>query len=61
MTMLVQFCNILLYERDIQVTEGDWQHLEANTCSSAGPSAIMLHLYLTIEAVAEHNVTKLCE
>ena len=62
MTMLVQFCNILLRVRDSQVTEDNWQHLMKKTLAQVqdlAPLCNSLHLYPTVEAVAEHSVTKL--
>ena len=58
----VRFRNILLRMRDSKVTEEDWQHLMKQTPAQVqdlGPFCNALHLYPTIEAVAEHNVTKL--
>ena len=57
----VRYCNILLRMRDGEVTE-DWQHLMKQTqvqVQDLAPFCNALHLYPTIEAVAEHNVTKL--
>ena len=59
----VSFCNILLHMRESQMTEEDWQHLMKQTPAQVQDLALFcraLHLYPTIEAVAEHNVTKLC-
>ena len=58
----VRFCNILLHMRDGEMTEEDWQHLMKLTPAQVqdlAPFCNALHLYPTIEAVAEHNVTKL--
>ena len=58
----VLFCNILLRMRDGQVTEEDWQHLMNQTPAQVQDLEQFrnaLHLYPTVEAVAEHNVTKL--
>ena len=58
----VMFRNILLHLRDGQVTEEDWQHLMNQTPAQVQDLEQFhnaLHLYPTIEAVAEHNVTKL--
>ena len=58
----VLFRNILLRMRDGQVTEEDWQHLLKQTPAQVQDLEQFrnaLHLYPTVEAVAEHNVTKL--
>ena len=58
----VLFRNILLRMRDGQVTEEDWQHLMKQTPAQVQDLEQFrnaLHLYPTVEAVAEHNVTKL--
>ncbi len=58
----VRFRNILLDLRDGQVSTADWQHLMTHTsarvrdCSSFADA---LHLFPTVEAVAEHNLLKL--
>ena len=57
------FCNVLLHLRDGQVTEEDWQHLMNQTPAKVQDLEQFrnaLHLYPTIDIVAEHNVTKLC-
>ena len=58
----VLFRNILLRMRDGQVTEEDWQHLMKQMPAQVQDLEQFcnaLHLYPTVEAVAEHNVTKL--
>ena len=58
----VLFRNILLRMRDGQVTKEDWQHLMKQTPAQVQDLEQFrnaLHLYPTVEAVAEHNVTKL--
>ena len=58
----VVFRNILLHLRDGQVTQEDWQHLMKQTPAQVQDLEHFrnaLHLYPTIEAVAEYNVTKL--
>ena len=57
----LRFRNILLRMRDGEMTE-DWQHLMKQTPAQVQDLASFcnaLHLYPTIEAVAEHIVTKL--
>ena len=59
----VMFHNILLNLTDGQVTKEDWQHLMKQTPAQVQDLEQFcnaLHLYPTIEAVAEHNVTTLC-
>ena len=49
--------------RNAELTVEDWKHLMTRTPGEAGdirPFDTALHLCLTIEAVAEHNVAKLC-
>ena len=58
----VLFCEILLRLRDGQVTESDWKHLMTGTPAqvldvSAFEDALCL--FPTVEAVVEHNVSKL--
>ena len=58
----VVFRNILLHLRDGQVTQEDWQYLMNQTPAQVEDLQqfrTALHLYPTIEAVAEYNVTKL--
>ena len=58
----VVFRNILFHLRDGQVTQEDWQHLMKQTPAQVEDLQQFhnaLHLYPTIEAVAEYNVTKL--
>ena len=55
----VVFRNILLHLRDGQVSEEDQQRLMKKTPAQIQEFHNALHLYPTIEAVAEHNVTKL--
>ena len=57
----VRFRNILRM-RDGEMTVEDWQHLMKQTPAQVqdlAPFCNALHPYPTIEAVAEHNVTKL--
>ena len=56
------FHNILLHLRDAQVTEADWIHLMKQTpvqVQNLQPFSTALHLHPTVEAVVEHNVSKL--
>jgi ATP-dependent DNA helicase PIF1 len=58
----VRFRDILLRLRDAQVTPDDWEALMKQTPTKVldlTPFASALHLYPTVEAVVEHNVTKL--
>ncbi len=57
------FRNILLRLRDGNVTVGDWEHLMTRTPAKVADSAafnMALHLYPTVEAAAEYNISKLC-
>jgi len=58
----MQFRDILLHLRNAQVTNQDWEKLMKQTPTNVQdltPFANALHLYPTVEAVVEHNVTKL--
>ena len=58
----VRFRDILLRLRGAQVTPDDWEALMKQTPTKVldlTPFASALHLYPTVEAVVEHNVTKL--
>ena len=58
----VRFRDILLHLRNAQVTKEDWEELMKQTPTEVHdltPFANALHLYLTVEAVVEHNITKL--
>ena len=58
----VHFRDILLRLRNAQVTEEDWEELmkhTSNIVQDLTPFTSALHLYPTVEAVVEHNVTKL--
>ena len=58
----VKFCNILLRLRDANVTVADWKHLMEQTPTNLHDTsefANALHLHPTVEAVVEHNVSKL--
>ena len=58
----VLFRDILLRLRDAQVTTADWKHLMKQTAAQIpdlAPFTSALHLHPTVEAVVEHNVTKL--
>ena len=58
----VQFRDILLRLRNTQVTTADWEELMKQTRTDVqdlAPFANALCLYPTVEAVVEHNVTKL--
>ena len=57
------FRSLLLRLRNAELTVEDWKHLMTRTAGEVGdirPFDTALHLYPTIEAVAEHNVAKLC-
>ena len=57
------FRSLLLRLRNAELTVEDWKHLMMRTAGEVGdirPFDNALHLYPTIEAVAEHNVAKLC-
>ena len=59
---MIKWCVILLHLRDGQVTEEDWQHLMNQTPAKVQDLEQFhnaLHLYPTIDAAAELNVTKL--
>ena len=56
------FRDILLHLRDGEVTEDDWTHLMSRTpahITDTSEFTNALQLFPTIEAVVEHNVTKL--
>ena len=56
------FRNILLRLRDGNVTVGDWEHLMTQTPAKVSDPAafnMALHLYPTVEATAEYNISKL--
>ena len=58
----VLFRQILLRLRDAQLTTDDWKHLMNQTPAQVqdlAPFSSALHLHPTIEAVVEHNITKL--
>ena len=58
----VLFREILLRLRNGEVTEDDWKHLMTRTpaqVSDTSPFDTALHLFPTVEAVVEHNVSKL--
>ena len=58
----VKFRNILLRLRDVNVTVADWKHLMEQTPTNLhdiSEFANALHLHPTVEAVVEHNVSKL--
>ena len=58
----VHFRDILLRLRNAQVTKEDWEELMKHTptiVQDLTPFTSALHLYPTVEAVVEHNVTKL--
>ena len=57
------FRSLLLRLRNAELTVEDWKHLMTRTAGDVGDIRqfdTALHLYPTIEAVAEHNVAKLC-
>lgn len=58
----VFFRELLLRLRDGNVTEQDWKHLMARTpahITDISPFTTALHLFPTVDAVVEHNVSKL--
>ncbi len=58
----VLFRSILRRLRDGQITTDDWQHLMKQTpamVQDLAPFSTALHLHPTVEAVVEHNVTRL--
>ena len=58
----VLFRDILLRLRNAEVTVADWNHLMRQTPTQVrdlSPFVSALHLHPTVEAVVEHNVTKL--
>ena len=58
----VHFRDILLRLRNAQVTREDWEELMKHTptiVQDLTPFTSALHLYPTVEAVVEHNVSKL--
>ena len=58
----VLFRNIPLRLRNGEVTEDDWKHLMTRTPAHVTDTSdfnTSLHLFPTVEAVVEHNVTKL--
>ena len=58
----VLFRDILLHLRNGEVTEDDWIHLMKRTLAHITDTfefTNSLHLFPTVEAVAEHNVTQL--
>ena len=58
----VLFRQILLRLRDAQLTTDDWKHLMNQTPAQVqdlAPFSSALHLHPTIEAVVEHNISKL--
>ena len=60
----IKFRNILLHLRNAEVTREDWEHLMKQTPTKVhdrSPFVHALRLYPTIEAVVEHNVSKLRE
>ena len=59
----VLFRDILLRLRDARLTVSDWEKLMKQTpaeVSDLAPFSNALHLHPTIEAVVEHNVSRLC-
>ncbi len=57
----VAFRDILLRLRNAKVTQDDWEHLMTRTSSNISNLQEFknaIHLYPTIEAVAEHNLMK---
>ena len=60
----IQFRSILMRLRDAEVSVDDWNYLMKQTPTKVqdlSSFANALHLYLTVEAVVEHNVAKLRE
>ncbi len=58
----VQFRDILLKLRNAEITAQDWEELMKHTPTNVQdltPFANALHLYPTVEAVVEYNITKL--
>ena len=58
----VLFHHILLRLRDAQLTVSDWEHLMKQTpvqVPDLAPFSTALHLIPTVQAVVEHNVTRL--
>ena len=58
----VRFRDILLRLRNAQVTKEDWEELMKHTptiVQDLTPFTSALHLYPTVEAVVEHNISKL--
>ena len=58
----VRFRDILLRLRNADVTQEDWEELMKQTPTNVAdltPFADALHLYPTVEAVVEHNISKL--
>lgn len=56
------FRDILVHLRNGEVTESDWKHLMTRTPAHITDTSMFhnaLHLFPTVEAVVEHNVTKL--
>ena len=58
----ILFCQILLHLRDARLTYDDWQQLMKQTPArllNLAPFTTALHLHPTIEAVVDHNVSRL--
>ena len=58
----IRFRDLLLHLRNAEVTSQDWEELMKQTPTNVQdlvPFANALHLYPTVEAVVEHNITKL--
>ena len=56
-----RFLNLLLRLRNVELTVEDWKYLMTQTAGEVGDTKSFddaLHLYCTIESVAEHNVAK---
>ena len=59
----IRFRQILMHLRDAQVTVDDWKNLTTQTPTQVQDLSVFssaLHLYPTIEAVVEYNVSQLC-
>ena len=55
----IHFCEILMHLRDAQVTVDDWKNLMTQTSTRCVCVSNVLHLYPTVEAVVEYNVSQL--
>ncbi len=55
----VRFRDILFRLRNAEVTTQDWQEQTPTNVQDLKPFANALHLYPTVEAVVEYNITKL--